>query len=78
MKYQSSILWLAFLVDSFLGRLLVLDRVSGSLLDSFEPSSSGENLLLPLDLYLLPGGNALVTNNRAGCLSRFNLAEVLP
>ncbi|MDX9708568.1 MAG: hypothetical protein RBT64_03340 [Trichloromonas sp.] len=66
------------LVDSFLGRLLVLDRASGSLLDSFDTSSSGEKLLLPLDPYLLPGGDVLVTNNRAGCLSRFNLAEGLP
>jgi len=67
-----------FLVDSFLGRLLVLDRASGSLLASFETSSSGEKLQLPLDPYLLPGGDVLVTNNRAGCLSRFSLAEVLP
>lgn len=66
------------LVDSFLGRLLVLDRVRGSLLASFDTSSSGEKLLLPLDLLLLPGGDVLVTNNRAGCLSRFSLAEVLP
>jgi DNA-binding beta-propeller fold protein YncE len=66
------------LVDSFLGRLLVLDRASGSLLASFDTSSSGEKLLLPLDLFLLPGGEVLVTNNRAGCLSRLNLAEVLP
>lgn len=67
-----------FLVDSFLGRLLVLDRASGALLASFETSSSGEKLQLPLDPYLLPGGDVLVTNNRAGCLSRFSLAEVLP
>lgn len=67
-----------FLVDSFLGRLLALDRASGALLATFETSLSGEKLLLPLDPYLLFGGDVLVTNNRAGCLSRFSLAEVLP
>jgi len=67
-----------FLVDSFLGRLLILERMSGALLASFDSSSSGEKLLLPLDPYLLPGGDVLVTNNRAGCLSRCSLTEVLP
>ncbi len=68
-----------YLVDSFLGQLLVLDRENGALLASFDSSVSGEKLLLPLDLLLLPAkGEILVTNNRAGRISRFSLPEVMP
>lgn len=65
--------------DALAGEVMVFDRLSGGILDTFGTFGSGpDQLWLPLDVMLDGNGDLLVTNNRPGRIEIFPTGGQIP
>jgi DNA-binding beta-propeller fold protein YncE len=67
-----------FVVDSFLGQVLVFDRYTGDLIGHLGEFGQGPGQLsVPLDLVLASSGNIFVTSSQTGAVEVFGEGEII-